>query len=180
MWVQCGAMTDAKPAPPPTLAQHVGPIRLWLIRYFQRRVRNHAEVEDMVQDVFARIVARDSAQPVEHLGAYILKTASSVLMDSSRRGSSRGAGLHVTLDPEAHGEADLDPERILQGKQELQAATEALLELPERTRTVFILRRMEGQSFKEIAVQLRISVSAVEKHMVRAIHALSLKMDRRP
>jgi RNA polymerase sigma factor (sigma-70 family) len=162
-----------------TLAEEARPVRSWLTQYFRRRIRNDAEIEDMVQDVFARIVARDSTEPVEHLGGYILKTASSVLADRARRRSSQGGGLLVAFDSELHGEEQIDPERILSGREDLHAATAALLCLPERTRTVFILRRLEGQSFRDIAVRLGISVSAVEKHMVRAIYHLSLKMEQR-
>jgi len=133
----------------------------------------------MVQDVFTRMVARDSPEPVEHLGGYILKTASSVLADRARSQSSRGAGLHVAFDSELHGEEELDPARVLVGQEDLDAATTALLCLPERTRTVFILRRLEGQRFQDIAAHLGISISAVEKHMVRAIQHLSLEMDKR-
>src|ERR1700741_4900330 len=99
-------MSNGKPGQP-TLAEEAAPVRRWLTRYFRSRVRNDAEIEDMVQDVFTRIVARDSPEQVEHLGGYILKTASSVLADWSRRGSSRAAGLHVEFDPDTHGEADL-------------------------------------------------------------------------
>jgi RNA polymerase sigma-70 factor (ECF subfamily) len=161
------------------LADEAGPVRSWLTRYFRRRVQNFAEIEDMVQDVFARMVARDSTEPVEHLGGYVLKTASSVLTDWIRRRSSHGANLHVAFEPELHGEDEVDPARILGGKEDLQAATKVLLQLPERTRTVFILRRLEGQRFQDIATHLGISVSAVEKHMVRAIHQLSLEMEKR-
>src|SRR5580700_9182118 len=125
-----------------TLAEEAGPVRGWLIQYFRRRVRNNAEVEDLVQDVFARIVARDSVDAVESLGGYIGKTASSVLADWLRRRSSHAVALHVPLDAELHGEDELDPLRVLGGKEELSAATAALLCLPERTRTVFILRRL--------------------------------------
>jgi RNA polymerase sigma factor (sigma-70 family) len=173
-------MTDGKatPAYGLRLAEEAGPVRRWLTGFFQRRVQNDAEIEDMVQDVFARMVARDSAEPVEHLGGYVLKTASSVLTDWARRRASRGAGRHVAFDSELHGENEIDPERILGAKQALHAATAALLSLPERTRTVFILRRLEGQRYQDIAAHLGISLSAVEKHMVRAIRHLSLKMEK--
>ena len=161
------------------LADEAGPVRSWLTRYFHRRVRDLAEIEDMVQDVFARMVARDSTEPVEHLGGYVLKTASSVFADWVRRRSSHAANLRVAFEPELHGEEEADPERICGGKEELQAATMVLLRLPERTRTVFILRRLEGQRFQDIAAHLGISVSAVEKHMVRAIQQLSLEMEKR-
>jgi RNA polymerase sigma factor (sigma-70 family) len=161
------------------LAQEAGPVRCWLLRWFGRRVRNAADAEDLVQEVFARVAARDSPEPIEHLGGYVLKTASSVLADRARAGSSRGEGRHVAFDAEMHAEEDLDPVRILGGEEELNAATACLLCLPERTRTVFILRRLEGLKFQDIAARLGISVSAVEKHMVRAIHHLSLEMEKR-
>jgi RNA polymerase sigma-70 factor (ECF subfamily) len=162
-----------------SLAEEAGPVRGWLTRFFRRRVRNSAEVEDMVQDVFARMVARNSTEPVEHLGGYVHKTAASVLADRARRRSSHGADLHVPFDAELHGGQEIDPERILGGTQELRVATAALLSLPERTRTVFILRRLEGQQYRDIAAHLGISVSAVEKHMLRAIEHLGREMEMR-
>ena len=45
------------------LDARAGPVRNGLTRYFGRRVRNSADVEDMVQDVFLRIAARDSTGP---------------------------------------------------------------------------------------------------------------------
>jgi RNA polymerase sigma-70 factor (ECF subfamily) len=164
---------------PSALAEEIGPVRSWLTRYFGRRIRNYADVEDMVQDVFARMVARDSPEPIANLGGYILKTALSVLADRARLRSSRGAGLQVAYDSELHGEEEIDPERVLVGREDLHAATASLFGLPERTRTVFVLRRLEGQTYRDIARHLGISVSAVEKHMVRAIQHLSLAMEQR-
>ena len=170
---------DETPVGPTTLTQQAGPMRSWLARWFARRVRDQADVEDMVQDVFVRIAARDSTEPVEHLGGYVLKTASSVLADRGRRWASHMAALHVPLDEDFHGDEEIDPERVLIGMEDLRAATAALLSLPERTRTVFILRRLEGRRHKEIATHLGISVSAVEKHLVRAIQHLAAEMERR-
>lgn len=162
-----------------TLAREAAPVRRWLTGYFRRRVANEAEVEDLVQDVFARIVARDSDERVEHLGGYVMKTAASVLADRSRRRASRHADLHVAFDTERHGDEEIDPERVLSGKEDLNAATAALLSLPERTRTVFILRRLEGWRHADIARRLGISVSAVEKQMVKAIRHLGAEMEKR-
>lgn len=161
------------------LADSAQPIRGWLRNFFRRRVRDENETEDLVQDVFARIAARDSAEPIGQLSGYVMKTANSVLADRARRRTSRHADMHVTLDDEWHGEDELDPERIASGKQELGVAIAALLTLPERTRTVFILRRLEGFKNGEIAAQLGISVSAVEKHIVRAVQHLGSELEAR-
>jgi RNA polymerase sigma-70 factor (ECF subfamily) len=133
----------------------------------------------MVQDVFVRIAARDSPEPVENIGGYVLRTALSVLADRGRRWRSRRVDLHEPFDSDVHGGEEIDPERVLRGKEELRAATAALLSLPERTRTIFVLRRLEGCRHREIAVHLGISVSAVEKHMVRAVQHLSIELENR-
>jgi RNA polymerase sigma-70 factor (ECF subfamily) len=154
-------------------------VRLWLGGWFARRIRDPADVEDLVQEVFTRIAARDSTERVEHLAGYVLKTARAVLTDRARRRASHQADMHVPLNDDTPGDEEIDPERVLIGKEELRSATAALLSLPERTRTVFILRRLEGYRHKEIAKRLGISVSAVEKHMVRAIEHLAAEMERR-
>jgi RNA polymerase sigma-70 factor (ECF subfamily) len=143
------------------------------MRYFQRRVREAADVEDLVQEVFTRIVARDDTRPVENLSGYVFQTAASVLADRGRRRLSRQADAHQEFDPAHHGDDELDPERVLSGKQRLRAATAALLSLPERTRTIFVLHRLEGYKHREIAEQLGISVSAVEKQIIRAVQHLA-------
>lgn len=147
--------------------------------YFARRVRDRSDLEDLVQDVFARIAARDSTVPIANLGAYVMRTAASVLVDRARHSAVRRGGMHVAFDSERHGGDEPDPERLLSAKEDLNAATAALLSLPERTRTVFVLRRLQGLRHREIADRLGISVSAVEKHMVRAVDYLGQEMEKR-
>lgn len=160
------------------LARHAEPVRRWLTGYFRRRLRDDSDVEDMVQDVFARIVTRDSVEPIKNLGGYVLKIASSVIADRARRRAVRLADAHVPFDPDFHAGEEIDPERVLGGKEDLNAAVAALLSLPERTRTVFVLRRLEGYSYRDIAAHLGISVSAVEKHLVRALQHLSAEREK--
>jgi RNA polymerase sigma-70 factor (ECF subfamily) len=123
-------------------------------------------------------VARNDPRPVDNLGGYVFQTAASVLADRGRRRSSRQADAHEQLDPEHHGDDEPDPERVLSGKQSLRAATAALLSLPERTRTIFVLHRLEGYKHREIAEQLGISVSAVEKQIIRAVQHLAKSLGK--
>lgn len=150
------------------LSLDAGPLRRSLAAYFRRRIHEPAEVEDLVQEVFARIVARDSARPVEDLTGYIFQIASSVLIDRGRRRRSRHAEAHVTFDPDQHAETDFDPERLLNAREDLNRVMVALLSLPELTRTIFVLHRIDGRKQREIALQLGVSVKSIEKHMVRA------------
>ncbi len=154
------------------LARRSREIRGSLAAYFRRRVSDASEVDDMVQEVFLRIVQRGGVQDVEHFGGYAFQTAATVLADRQRRRTVRHATHHVTFDPELHGEADFDAARITEARRALSAATAALSTLPERTRTIFVLRRLEGLRIQAIAARLGLSVSTVEKHLHRAVEHL--------
>ena len=118
---------------------------------------------------------RDLAE-VAHLDGYIFETASSVLKDRGRRRKARLMDRHVEFQPEIHAESTTGPDAQVLSREALGAASRALMELPERTRQVFVLRRLEHLSYKEIAQRLGLSVSAIEKHMVRAVSHLMARM----
>ena len=163
-----------------TLAGRSASMRSALARYFQRRVGDANEVEDLVQEVFLRMVRRGASSELEHLDGYVFKTAASVLMDRHRRRKARQADRHVPFEPELHAGEAPGPERALIGMETIEAIGVALLELPERTRRIFVLRRMEGLSTPEIGRRLGVSGSAVEKHMLRAVrHILARTRDER-
>ena len=66
----------------------------------------------------------------------------------------------------------LDAERSLLARQRIASAAQVLAALPERTRQIFILYRLEGMQRKAIAAAFGISVSAVEKHIAAATKSL--------
>ncbi|TCM16481.1 RNA polymerase sigma-70 factor (ECF subfamily) [Novosphingobium sp. PhB165] len=148
-----------------------------LLRHFGRRFSETCELEDMVQEVFVRLIRRGGVASLENLQAYVFETASSVLNDRLRRMRTRHETAHEPFDADLHANVDFSPEDVLLGKERLARATAALLELPERTRVIFVLRRLEGMRFQDIASRLGISVSAVEKHMQRAIAHMIRRRD---
>ena len=143
-----------------------------LTRYFARHVSDPAEIDDLIQDVFLRIVKRGGLSGVENFDGYVFATAASVLTDRFRRRKARHADQHLSFDPDLHGGVELGPDSVHAGRQALRRTTVVLMELPERTRDVFVLRRLEGLSYREIGLRLGLSVSSVEKHMVRAVRYL--------
>jgi RNA polymerase sigma-70 factor (ECF subfamily) len=153
-------------------ARQAAAMRGPLLAYFRRRVRNAGEIEDLVQEVFLRLTVRGTPDTTDHASGYIFQTAASVLTDRHRRRTVRHADEHVLLDAETQDDQNFDPARIYAGKQALNAAAAALMTMPERTRAIFLLRRLDGLRHQAIALQLGISVSAVEKHMAKAIEHL--------
>lgn len=147
-----------------------------LSRFFERRVKERSEIEDLVQEVFLRLVRRGGVNNVDRIGGYIFETAASVLNDRLRYRRSRASDAHGLFDGEQHAGVDFAPDRVLDGQERLRLASAALLELPERTRHVFVLRRIEGMRYQDVAERLGMSVSAAEKHMQRALAHLSERL----
>ena len=146
-----------------------------LTRYFQRRLPDSNDVDDLVQEVFLRIVRRGNSQDLDRFEGYVFETAASVIKDRFRRRRTRMSASHVPFEPDLHGQTDVSPEQTVLAREALRSTTRAIMALPERTRTIFVLRRLEGLSHPEIARRLGLSLSAVEKHIQRAAkHLLSV------
>lgn len=169
-------LRDAAPARGAIGLHDVEQYRSSLHSYFVRRVRDRIEAEDLVQDVFVRLTRRGGLSDVANLSGYIFETAASVLQDRARRRIVRAADEHDPFDGECHAGEDFAPDRVLDGRERLRLVGIALLELPERTRHVFVLRRLEGMRYNDIAFRLGISISAVEKHMQRAVAHLTKRV----
>lgn len=147
-----------------------------LTRFFERRVRNHHDIPDLVQDVFLRLSALPDPLAIEKPEHYLFVTAASSLRDKARRDAVRQVDDHVDFDENAVPGSDFTPLRVLEGREAIARLRAALLELPERPRDIFVLRVFEECRIGDIAAAIGISRRAVEKHYARAlshvIHAL--------
>jgi len=156
-----------------TLAQRFGPV---LLQFFQRRVRHKQEAEDLTQEVFVRLMRRGNVTDLNDVRGYLFETAANTLNDHLRKRRSRQGAHHEPFDAELHGSKDFATDHVLIGAETLTRASRALLELPERTRTIFVLRRLEGLQYQDIAHRLGVSLSLVEKQMARAVAYLSQRI----
>lgn len=146
---------------------------LGAIRSFISKRVHQSEVDDMVQDVALKMHKRIGQGPVDNVEGYLFQVARSVLADHGRRNHARMESLHESLEDNNHPVEVFLPDRILEDRQELKRMLTALRDLPSRSRQAFILHRFEEMSYMEIATHMGISVSAVEKNMMRAIRHLA-------
>jgi RNA polymerase sigma factor (sigma-70 family) len=146
--------------------------RLPLTAYFARRVGSRAEAEDLTQEVFLRMVRRLELEDVENVEAFVFRTAVNLLRDRSRRDKSQSV-RKVEFASRLADVDDLSPERVFDSRQTLTQVIAVLEELDERTRDAFILHRLEGMKHAQIAELLGVSVSSVEKYVIKALSLLS-------
>lgn len=148
-------------------------VTLAAVRDFFARRLGPQDAEDMAQEVALRLHQRLAADPVENAQAYAFQVARSVLTDRWRRDRSRQRDQHVQLEDFHHPVEEISPARVLESRQKLALVLAALGTLPDRTRQVFVLHRFEDMSYGAIARHMQISVSAVEKHIMKAIRHLA-------
>lgn len=137
-----------------------------LMGYFLRRVRNHAEAEDLTQEVFARALGANDAHAPD---AYVFQIAANLLTDRARAAGVRTRYREQLAKEEVDPVETLDPFRIAAGRAELAHIVEGLMELPERTRTIFVLYRIENMRQDVIAQSFGITTSAVKKQVAKAM-----------
>lgn len=143
-----------------------------LLRFFTQRVRNVWDAEELTQEVFCKILKRTGVSLDTYTEPYIFTIAWSVLRDRSRRDRVRLRDMHVAYDETYSSEDPVTPEQSLNGDELYQHFLRALNQLSPRVRQVFLLNRYEGLSYQEIAERCQITLSAVEKHMIKALQRI--------
>lgn len=145
-----------------------------LLNFLHRQVSDRDTAADLAQESYARVLA------VQHAGRDILdgrallyRTARNLLVDQHRRAAVR---RHDDLDamPEAEQPAAphyLQPEEALVSRQMLRAYVGAIECLPPRCREAFVLHVFDELTHAQVAQRMGISVSMVEKHVVRGMLA---------
>lgn len=146
-----------------------------IFRLIRRIVGNHATAEDLTQDTLVNLWERPITGQDRGL---VFRTAQNLAIDHLRRQRVRAA-FAGTVRPEQVVPAAVPPDEAIAARLELDAALAALRRLPTRTQRVFLLNRLEGRTYVQIARDLGISVSTVEKDMIRAIAACRSMPGRR-
>jgi len=152
-----------------------------LLRWFQNQLSDPAEAEDLTQDVLMRLSRLPDISAIRDLRAYLFEAARNSLRDRFQHDRVRHRDQHVSFDPALGHDLSQQlrapsEERVAEARQVLDGFLEAMNELTPKTRSVFMLNRFDGLSYPAIAARFGISVSAVEKHMMRALAMLAARL----
>lgn len=152
-----------------------------LVGFLSRRTECREDAEDVAQESFARLMRYRESQPHEAWKPLLYRIASNVVSDQARLAQTRRADRHGAFEDELVEIAAESPEHDerVAHEQELAAIREAILQLPPRCQQVYLLNRLDGMSYSQVARHLGISVKAVEKHIAKALTALRGKLDAR-
>jgi RNA polymerase sigma-70 factor (ECF subfamily) len=153
--------------------------RTGLLRFLRARGAGE-EADDLLQEMWLKLSSA-SIGPIKDPLAYLYRAANNLMLDR-RRAAVRQARREQEYTGVVPGSDPPDDrpgsEQVLVAREELQTAEAALAALGDRTETIFRRFRLRGQSQRDIADELGISLSAVEKHLQRAYRSL-IELKRR-
>lgn len=150
-----------------------------LLRFFRRRAGQPADVDDLVQEVLLRICVRGEGRAIEQPEFYMMRTATNVWRDYLRKKKTHAGDAHDEYSEERHAREDYGPLDVMEADRSIEDVLAVLQQMPLRTRQVFVLCRVEGLRQKAVAERLGVSVSSIEKHMIKAIAHLARNLGRK-
>lgn len=149
-----------------------------LRRFLLSCIRNSAEVPDLLQEVYLRILRVPNLESIRSPEAYLYTIARHVVhQDSLRRVKGREAVQAMELPEGAAVDPDADPAQQLVAQQTLDTLEQTLEQLSPKVRACFLLHRRDGLSVEEIATRLGISRPMVKKYLVRALMRLRKQLE---
>jgi RNA polymerase sigma factor (sigma-70 family) len=142
-----------------------------LRQFLHTRVRNAADIPDIIQEVYLRLLRVPNYETIRTPEAYIFTIAHHVAQQHALRAVTRVAGA-VELDevlPDMHPAADGDPALEVSAQQCLLELDQVLDELPPKQQAAFLFYRRDGLSLDEISARLGISRQMAKKYLAKAL-----------
>jgi RNA polymerase sigma factor (sigma-70 family) len=147
-----------------------------LIRFLALRLRSQQEAREVAQEAYVRLLNLDRPGAVGFLRAFLFKTAANLAIDRLRheqtaRHAARAGLLMEALD------ATPTPEQSAASAEEIRLLETLIAELPPKCRRAFLMHRIHGLEFADIAAQMGLGERMVRTYVVRATLYCRARLD---
>ena len=141
------------------ISEIVAEERSRLRNFIRKRVPDPADAEDLLQEVFSRLVqANRLLMPIEHVTGWLFRVARNLITDLWRE---KKPEIFVDELEDLLPSPDAGPEELYARSLLLEELELAVDELPEEQRAVFVAHERDGQSFKEIAEKTGVNLNTL-------------------
>lgn len=152
-----------------------------LVRYLSKKVRNNEDANDLAQEAFLRMHKFQQSRQVNNARAFLYKTANNLVVDQMRRARVHDKYLSYEMRPEQSDEENdkcsPSAERTVLAERELDQIYTIVDHMPEKVRRAFLMHRAKDLSYSEIADDMGVSISMVEKYIIQALKILRKEMN---
>jgi RNA polymerase sigma factor (sigma-70 family) len=158
-----------------------------LRNFIRRRVPDPGDAEDILQDVFYRLVeANRLLMPIEHITGWLFRVARNRITDLFRKKEPETFSDLRAVDEEGEladfedllPSPDAGPEALYARNVLLDELELALDELPDEQRAVFVAHELEGRSFKEMSAETGVSLNTLLSRKRYAVQHLRERLQR--
>ena len=140
-----------------------------VLAFLTVKLRCPHEAADLTQETFARVLAVDDPATIRHPRAFLYRIARNLVVDSSRKQTVRARHTVDLVDLEELSSGKPAPDKLAEDEQLYAALRQVIHDMPPRRRQVFVLYRFGGKTQAQIAAQLGISTTMVERHLMKAM-----------
>lgn len=159
------------------VARLAGTHREQLRRFLTARVRNAADVPDIVQEVFLRMLRIPNHEAIRSPEAYLFTVAHHVAQQHSLRQAAMPTSVEITrMLTHIHAAADADPLMQASADECIEELDRTIEQMSPKVRATFILHRRHGLSLEEISTHLQISFPMAKKYLVKALFQIRHRM----
>jgi RNA polymerase sigma factor (sigma-70 family) len=153
--------------------REVLPLEAALMQFLRHNWRDRGDVEDLRQEIYARVYGAARKEIPQSARAFVFTTARNLLINLAQKANV--IPIDAVADLEALGiEIDAPPpDRSVIARQELRRLQDALDQLPPRHREAVILGRIEGLTGREIASRMGIAETTASQHLKLGMIALT-------
>jgi RNA polymerase sigma factor (sigma-70 family) len=138
-----------------------------LIQFLATRLRSVQEAKEVAQEAYVRLLSLEDSGAVSFLRAFLFKTAANLAVDRIRSRNRQRQVLDAGLCDDSR-EAPT-PDREVATAQEVEIVRRLIGELPPKCRHAFLLHRVHGAEFSEIAQEMGLSERMVRHYVLRAV-----------
>jgi RNA polymerase sigma factor (sigma-70 family) len=158
-----------------------------LRNFIRRRVPDPGDAEDILQDVFYRLIeANRLLMPIEHITGWLFRVARNRITDLFRKKEPETFSDLRAVDEEGEladfedllPSPDAGPEAQYARSVLLDELELALDELPDEQRAVFVAHELEGRSFKEMSGETGVSLNTLLSRKRYAVQHLRERLQR--
>jgi RNA polymerase sigma-70 factor (ECF subfamily) len=142
-----------------------------LLKRIAKRTGGGADAEDLLHSAYVRLAQYNATNAVANPAGFLVRTAVNISIDHYRHDRRIYGDTRVAVPDREDLTAGAD--EVVAAKQLLSRVVSGINCLPERTREIFLMHRIDKLEYSEIARRLGISESAIEKQMAKAMMMLA-------
>ncbi len=154
--------------------QHLAGLKSYLSRFFS----SPHDIEDVLQEAYIRSVQAKDISQIKSPKAFLYKVAKNLALNNQAKAANKLTDYMADFDELAVFDNEMQLEDQVNGEKQFVQFCEAVKRLPSQCRKAFVLKKVYGFSNKEVAERLGITVSTVDKHLMKGLAMCRTHLER--